>query len=237
MITSDTIKDFFDHSKENENNQIFISENDIVLHFALFMHKKFPSAKIKFEFPFKITYSYKFNNIPENRVTQTGYLDLYVNLNNIVYGFEFKYKTSKLTVKNDLMAFELKNQGAQDILRFEFRRDIHRLEYLKNKSILGNIKINYGFAILLTNDRLLLEHGNTETADRELRFSDIIPIRGGSFIWHEKNTEAKWLKEYKFTMDLHLEKNQYETKWLDYLNYEGDENNKNTQFKYCIVEV
>lgn len=237
MITTDTIQEFFDYSSNNETNQIFISEKDLVFCFGLFLHKKFPDATIKFEFPFTIAYSYnsKVVNVKDKDKCKSGYLDLYVILNEKTYGFEFKYKTKEMSVQNDLLSFKLKNQGAQDLLRFEFRKDIHRLEYLKQNT--NKPKIDIGFAILLSNDNTLYNNEEKETADIELRFSDEIPIQGGSFNWHPKDKNASWLKEPKFTMDLKLRTEGYEIKWYKYIEYQNNLNSMNCTFKYCMVKV
>lgn len=239
MITTDTIQEFFAYSSNNETNQIFISEKDLVFCFGLFLHKKFPDATIKFEFPFTIAYSYnsKVVKVKDKDKLKSGYLDLYVNLNNKVYGFEFKYKTKEMSVQSKFLSFKLKNQGAQDLLRFEFRKDIHRLEYLKKTSIKENPKIDVGFAVLLSNDSTLYYNKDKETADKELRFSDEKSIQGGSFKWYPKDKNASWLKEPKFTMDLNLRNEGYTIKWNTYIEYKINPNSKNCIFKYCIVEV
>lgn len=166
-----------------------------------------------------------------------GYLDLYVKLNEKIYGFEFKYKTKELSVKNSILSFNLKNQGAQDLLRFEFRKDIHRLEYLKYITIDDNPKIDIGFAVILSNDSTLYNNITKETADKELRFSDDTTIKGGSFKWHPKDDKGAWLKEYKYTMDLKLRNEGYSVKWNTYIEIKNNLNKKNCIFKYCVVEV
>jgi hypothetical protein len=61
--------------------------------------------------------------------------------------FELKYKTRELKIKAHNEQFSLKSQSAQDLGRYDFFRDLERIEHL--------VKNNQGwtgFAIFLTND-------------------------------------------------------------------------------------
>ena len=60
---------------------------------------------------------------------------------------ELKYLSRKLNLLREGESFALRNQGAQDIRRYDFLKDIQRLEQLRT---LPNALA--GFAILLTND-------------------------------------------------------------------------------------
>lgn len=72
-----------------------------------------------------------------------AYLDLFAGWRNKKYGIELKYKT----ISNGVPGFQYKNQGAQGIGKYDFIRDIERLERCKTSGI-----IDHGYAVLLTND-------------------------------------------------------------------------------------
>ena len=60
---------------------------------------------------------------------------------------ELKYRTREFNLSREGEFFALRDQGAQDISRYDFLKDIQRLERLRT---LPNARA--GFAILLTND-------------------------------------------------------------------------------------
>lgn len=235
-LTKDIIGKFFKEWPENnKDDQIFISENDLVLSFAFFMKQEFKEAKIKFEYPFQINFNEIFPT--EKKInSQTSYIDLIIKLDNEIIGFEFKYFTSKLQVENPNFKFELKDQVARDILRFGYRKDLHRLEFLKENKIEGNVRINTGFAILLTNDSLLYDTiQNPSALDTEYRFSNDMPIKGNINGWLKKEINPKWIQQKQFNIDLPLNAPIYPVFWNDYIEYNTNEKNK--LFKYCIIEV
>ena len=61
---------------------------------------------------------------------------------------ELKYKTRGLELEQDDESFALRNQSAQDQGRYDFLRDIQRLELMRSKLE----QCRAGYAVLLTND-------------------------------------------------------------------------------------
>lgn len=233
-ITQSLIHEFFEtQKKEQQHPKVFVSENELVLRFAFFIKQKFNNAIIHFEFPFSIECKRIEETEKLKDFVATAYLDLMVILNGKIYGFEFKYLTSKLKVEFQNYSFELKDHVARDVLRFGFRKDIHRLEYLKQKNP-NHFQIEKGFAILLTNDQALKNTDATKnTLDKEFRFSENIPIKGGEAKWN--NTKPSiWVTQKEYNLRLPLLK-EYKIQWK---NYHGNASNlKNSSFWYCIVDV
>jgi hypothetical protein len=236
-IIREEIDSFFtDWKKNNPMDKIFVSENDIALSFAYYLKLKYKDAKIKFEFPFEVDFQPQFINEPKLK-DRFSYLDLLISLEGKNYGFEFKYLTRKLELKQIHENFELKNQGAQDVLRFNFRKDIYRLELLKNNALKSNIKIDKGFAILLTNDHLLYNDDKSDSGiDKEYRFHNSRPIgiRGEDAKWNKKTENQSWVHQKQFNIKLPLRSQGYAINWENYTNIEGVENG---EFKYCVVEI
>lgn len=75
------------------------------------------------------------------------YLDIWVP--EIGTPLELKYRTRKLDMKCGGDAFALLNQGARDLGRYHFLRDVERLEHMPEDLPCAN----GGIAVLLTNDR------------------------------------------------------------------------------------
>lgn len=231
-INEQILIDFFENWKSGMGDErIFISENDLVLSFALYILERFPDAKVNFELPFDI--EYKFQTKDENfHNPGNSYLDLHVFLNGIRYGFEFKYHTCKYAVNTNLYKFELKDHIARDVLRFNFRKDIHRLEHLRNNY--SEFRIHKGFAVLLTNDKALIKtDANKNTLDKEYRFSEIAPIRGGDVKWSKVSGKGNWVGSDQFDIMLPLKKEGYEIYWRDYHQIKDPKKD----FKFCVIEI
>ncbi|MYC65061.1 MAG: hypothetical protein F4X12_01865 [Acidobacteriia bacterium] len=110
---------------------MFHSEADFQHALAWCIHERIPDGGCRLEFkPF-----------PSKPI----YLDIW--LPGIGTAFELKYLSRKLNFFREGESFALRNQGAQDIRRYDFLKDIQRLEQLRT---LPNVLA--GFAILLTND-------------------------------------------------------------------------------------
>src|SRR5690606_2571104 len=65
---------------------------------------------------------------------------------------EVRYKTSLLTCEANGEIFELKNQAAQDISRYDFWNDVSKLE-----KVVSGRPGTHGYAILITNEHLYWE--------------------------------------------------------------------------------
>jgi len=77
---------------------------------------------------------------------QRRFLDIWLPAEGIA--IELKYKTRGLELQQDDESFVLRDQSAQDQGRYDFLRDVQRLELMRSK--LEQCKA--GFAVLLTND-------------------------------------------------------------------------------------
>ena len=113
---------------------VFHSEADFQHAFAWAIHKEFRGATVRLELPLQIK-------------DQPLHIDIWVVLRGNIIGFELKYLTRKLSKELNGELFQLKNQSAQDIRRYDFIKDIKRLE-----NIAVERKNFTGYAILLTND-------------------------------------------------------------------------------------
>lgn len=131
---------------------IFHSEADFQHHLAWRIHQEIENSKIRLEYP-----------LSKDESNRWEYCDILVQSPPIT-GLELKYKTKFLTTQINNEQFELKNQGAQDIGRYDFLKDISRLETWCDQ---GRIKI--GYAIILTNDHSYWTPPTRDTVDKEFR--------------------------------------------------------------------
>lgn len=117
-----------------ERRPIFHSEADFQHALAWEIHCRHPSARIRLE-------------INKGSAGQREYVDIWATDNETNLAIELKYKTAKFDSVYDGEEFHLTNHGAQDIGRYDFIKDIGRLERF--------VKFHantIGYAILLTND-------------------------------------------------------------------------------------
>lgn len=112
---------------------IFHSEADFQHALAWQVHKIVPNCGVRLEYkPF-----------PE----ELKYVDLWLSLSGLSVALELKYATRNLIHNEVGEAFSLKQHGGYDQRRYDFLKDIERLERVsRQKHVRG------GLAILLTND-------------------------------------------------------------------------------------
>jgi hypothetical protein len=144
---------------------IFHSEADFQHAFAWAIHVADPNSDVRLEAPFHTS-------------EQRQYLDLVVRRGEREIGVELKYKTRRLLAETKAETFLLENQGAQDQGRYDFFKDIRRLEQFVATSASRS-----GLAAFLTNDNAYwkpverLDAGYSEFAMTEGR------IVGGTLAW------------------------------------------------------
>lgn len=141
---------------------IFHNEKDFQLALAWRIHEECHNLNVRLE---------KKINIQDDIINPTEsdrFFDIFLfNDQNIVI-IEIKYKTSKFHYEIDGETFELKEQNARDQGRFDFIKDIIRIE--RALDIYKSENINcLGFSIMITNDSLYWEKIKNENA----KFKDI----------------------------------------------------------------
>ena len=133
---------------------VFHSEADFQLALAWRIHKLGPPSRVRLEWPVEL---------PESK--KRIYVDIY--LPSCKVAVELKYVTRALAFTGkDGECFALLDQSAQDTRRYDFLKDIERLEQL---SVSKRTKVEAGLAIMLTNDHLYWEPPERETNDAQFR--------------------------------------------------------------------
>lgn len=117
-----------------QQRPVFHSEADFQHALAWKIQKHLPDAAVRLEYPI-------------SNQNSRRYLDIYITQLRRPVAIELKYKTRAVTVQIGSEKFTLKNQSAQDIGRYDFIKDIYRLEQMLKADQKG-----IGYAILLTND-------------------------------------------------------------------------------------
>lgn len=129
---------------------IFHSEADFQHAFAWQFHEVFPEARVRLEYPF---YAGKWI-----------YIDLWLDTPSQKLAIELKYKSRTLETLHGDEHFRLKSHSAQDSGRYDFLKDVARLEKVSMNS--SNVS---GYAVLLTNDPSYWGTGRIGTVDVNFR--------------------------------------------------------------------
>ena len=120
-------------------------------------------------------------------------IDIVVRRGDEYVPIELKYVTKK--VVRDYMRFGvlvrgmeiLKNHAAQDIRRYDFWKDVRRIELIKN--IFPNV--HNGLAVFLTNDSAYLKDPKTDSVCAPFSMSGTREIGGGRMDWQGSPATAK----------------------------------------------
>lgn len=113
---------------------IFHSEADFQHSFAWYLHLHFPEARIRLERPIQSTLGLL-------------HIDVIAGLDSRLHAFELKYKTRAIDTRIGSELYALQDHGAQPIGRYDFLKDVARLE-----AVAQNPQASVAYAILLTND-------------------------------------------------------------------------------------
>ena len=193
--------------------QIFHSEADFQHALAWEIQRHLPSAAIRLEFPLVLA-------------DQQAYIDIWIRQANAVLALELKCKTRALSVIVGGEKYRLKDQSAQDIARYDFAKDIQRLEQALAEYGQGK---GVGYAILLTNDSAYWKlPRNNRTVDVDFRLH-VGRVLSGVLGWRGAGKGTTRGRESPIVL-----KHRYPIKWHDYsrLNIGGY-----NRFRYLAVRV
>ena len=184
---------------------VFQNETDFKFALAWEIQKKFPDWSVRFE--------YKPPNL-KRRI----FVDLWIE-GDETYAIELKYKTQKWVGNVKGESFNLLPVRAQDLGRYDFLKDVERLESIVSTH--DNVK---GYAIILTNDwtywNLSTQHGNQNVPGGlgdEFRIHDG-KIINGELTWHME-AGAGTLQRREKTITIN---GKYKLKWKNYSTVTND---------------
>lgn len=195
-----------------QERKIFHSEADFQHALAWVIHGKHPSANIRLEFPFSIRY-------------EKLHLDISITAQALSVAIELKYKTRLLKFEYQNEQFNLSDHGGQPGARYDFIKDIQRLEHFKNDK-----NYNQAFAIFLTNDSSYWSaaiHENTIDQNFRLNENEILH---GRLSWSRRAARSTIKgRESSLLLD-----GRYSLNWQDYSNLGQSINSK---FRALVVSV
>ena len=187
---------------------IFHNEADFQFSLAWELQKQEPNFEIRLEY-----------NVPE---FNKRYIDIWIKNHNPV-AIELKYKTSKIKTKNNDETFDLSQHGAQPLGRYDFLKDVQRLEEI----IIQHSNV-VGYVIFITNDSSYWQpsqkHNSVDTAFK---------IHQGQKI----NGELSWSPETGSNTKKNREKSiritgEYRADWKRYSNL-----GHNGEFRMLCLQI
>lgn len=197
-----------------QTRQLFHSEADFQHAFAWEAHRRFPDASIRLEKPISVT---------DGGVI---HLDVLIQHSNTMIAVELKYKTQKLSFEMPSETFSLRNHSAKNWGRYDFIKDIRRLE-----RIATDYPKALGYAVLLTNESAYWRAPSASiTVDAAFRLHEGI-ILEGKVAWGE-GASAGTMKNREELIDLCY--GPYPLKWRDFSSVSTD---NSSVFRYLVVAV
>jgi hypothetical protein len=191
---------------------VFHSEADFQFSLAWHIQKNMPNAALRLEYPKVDKEHYRDNK----RI----YLDIFIVIESTRYGIELKYKTKKCELITNRESFCLNNQAAQDIGRYDYLKDIQRVEWFKSTKT-----IDIGYAIFLSNDNKYWQPASRQdTVDKDFRIHEGRKINHGTDLRWSTGASKGTVCNREQPINLKFD---YDIGWHNY----GD------NFKYTYVEI
>lgn len=201
--------------------RIYHSEADFQHHLAW---------KIKEELaPDRIRLERRIPAVSANEFENDKYVDLLVEFGPDAYALELKYLTAPLQGRWQNELFSLKDQSAHPVRRYDFVRDISRLEKLTTS---GNC--DRGFAILLTNDHLYWQEPRTnQVVDFDFRIHEE-RILENQLEWADRTSDGTKGSSRDKPIEL---VDRYSIDWSPFEYDVPVETSGNVDFQYLLIEV
>ena len=140
------------------SNRVFLSEADLQVNLAFYLKKENNEVFLEYHVKSLVGYPWKNENI---------YIDFVIKEGDKYLPIEIKYKTSNEEIDLNVFGKEdktlLKQQGAQSNGRYDFWKDVKRLELLKKE-----YKLEEGIALFVTNDKSYLNNPKPKKDSNDL---------------------------------------------------------------------
>ena len=191
---------------------VFHSEADFQHALAWEIHRNDPSARVRLEVNLGIS-------------GRREAVDILVTVGDASYAIELKYKAKMLDAVHKKEEFHLQNHSARPIGRYNFIKDVRRLERFADAS-----PNRIGYAVLLTNDDNYWKTTERLTAiDAMFRLNDNCTLQG-TLRWGAA-TGSGTMKGRENVLDL---RGAYSIRWAEYsqLNCEGP-----SKFRYVLLRI
>ena len=194
-----------------EGRPIFHSEADFQHALARVIRGNFPRVRAQLEHPLPLR-------------DRRGYVDLWLRTSRGSVVLELKYWTREACVTWADEQFSLREHSAQDLGRYDFIKDLVRIEHLVDAG-----HADAGAVIAITNDHLYWTAPKRQTNDADFRIHDGRRLTG-TLRWDPKTGEGTRRDRDADLTLLH----EYEVAWKPYSTVGGG---RFTEFRYLFLPV
>ena len=194
----------------SKRRQLFHSEADFQHELAWELRASGCANHIRLERPFYI------NGEP------TINLDLLATTDEDKTAIELKYWKKGVELRDANETFHLKHGGAHDVCRYDFWKDVTRLE-----TLVKNQEVDRGFVIALTNDSTYWRTGQAGTVDEDFRIHEGRLV-ANELKWSEKASDGT----KKGREEVLRLRGSYTIKWQSYSTPKPE-----VEFRLLMVEV
>ena len=193
--------------------QLFHSEADFQHALAWKIHELHPRARIRLE-------------VPSLRFDRRERIDILVSVDGSSYAIELKYKKQKLECLSGGERFALLKDGAHDLGRYDFIKDVARLE-----RYVSSVENTIGCAVLLTNDDLYWKESVRGINSAAFFLHEGKQFDSGNALtWHERTGDGTMRgRTEAFTL-----RGNYIIKWK---NYSSIPDLRYAIFRYVALEI
>jgi hypothetical protein len=230
-----------------EKRKVFHSEDDLKFSLGYLIKRSFSSFEIRLEKPVELNFESRSTKEP---IKRRAPIDIVVITDdNRQIPIEIKYKTRSFSKEKksktatpfviDAEQYDLSNQGASDLGRFNFRKDIVRIEkFISEKRNISNV----GFCLLITNDKdYWSDPGEVLVKNYSLQIDGKIKREdeGWNYAKGYVPKKSDWTKKGDLNLDLKLNYD-YDINWQKYSNIEQGINPfspVNAQFRCLLIKV
>jgi hypothetical protein len=194
---------------------LFHSEADFQHTMAWEIHERLPRASVRLERPVEVSH-----------LNKPLHVDIWIEQDGDVVPLELKYKTRALQVRAGNEQYALRSQSAQDHGRYDFIKDIERIENI----VADRAPHATGYAILLTNDPSYWTRSlNDNTVDVKFRLHEGSNLHG-SLEWGLGASEGtKRGREQNLQL-----RGSYALRWED---YSRPVDGRYGGFRFLVAEV
>jgi hypothetical protein len=161
--------------------------------------------------------------MPFTAASSSVHIDVFFILDEMRHGIELKCKTRSLRVTSKGEAYNLKDQAAQDLGRYDFLLDVERIEHMVSQG-----HIDRGASILLTNDSAYWKSPRSPgTIDADFRLHEG-RILQGALRWGSRASKGT-TKCREAAISL---RRTYRLGWRDYSEFGG---HAYAKFRYLLI--
>ena len=194
-----------------EQRPVFHSEAYFQHAFAWIIREHHPGVEVRLEYPVTLD-------------GKRGHVDIRVRDADGPKVVELKYWTRKADLVACGERYQLREQGAQPLFRYDLWKDVERVERLINQEWVG------GYAVALTNEHTYWNEGQADSIDATFRTHEGHDVRG-KLVWGP-NAGAGTTRGRKKPIEL---AGSYVTRWREYSTREPGL--PGGEFRYLLLDV